>query len=411
MRVIRGACALSLLLGGCTAAQMSGTDAATQPHDDAAADLPAPIDVNQPIDIKTSDGVDATAGPDVNTPATDGSSTTPDHHPDAASPGGVAVFVAVGYDSKAASAPRVATSCDGTVWKNQTINLPGGSWTDPEPNGLRGLGFGGGRFVAVGGGTGVSNINTRRLYVSTDAVNWVHEDQSYECAGGSCNTSNVCTSCQFMGDAAWLDDGTANGVWVMGGGNADHRYSIDAGVSWKRLTTKGTVGQYRRMASAGGVGAATADSGVSIIHLAPGQTPPVTWVDQAMPKVTEPSLAVSNGTAVAVWWDTDCHVFTAGAWQNCTLPHAPTAITSVVFDGAFRIVGRDPPYVSTDGVTYTQTATTGGSDFRQVRFGGGIYVAPDAKRWSKDGVLWESMKSAPTFTITDVEVGYLAACP
>ncbi|MBC8131842.1 MAG: hypothetical protein H7X95_02590 [Deltaproteobacteria bacterium] len=215
-----------------------------------------------------------------------------------------------------------------------------------------------------------------------------------------------------MGDAAWLDDGSANGLWVMGGGNAQRRYSTDAATTWQRLPV-GTLAHYRRLASGGARAAATADMGLSFIQTAPGQTPPLTWTDHAIAGITEPSLAMgAGGVAVAVWWDTACHYFSGAAWRACTLARAPRAITSVVNDGtSFLVLGRDPPYVSTNGMTYTQSATTAGTDFRQVRFGGGIYVAPDIKQWSMDGIAWRAMTTPPTFTVTDVEVGTLGACP
>lgn len=396
-----GACGGSSASPGPDVSDAAG-DAVVDRGPSPGEDAPAPADAAADQSHPASDGgaPDTPAGADAKADA----STTP--------PGGVPVFVAVGYDMSAASAPRVATSCDGRVWKNQPIALPAGTWTDAETNGLRGLGWGGGRFVAVGGGTGEGSINTRRLYVSTDGVNWVHEDQSYECSSGSsCTAASICTSCQWMGDATWLDDGTALGLWVMAGGNGQRRYSTNGGVSWQKLST-GNVGQYRRLASEGAHGAATADRGLATIELAAGQNPPVAFTDAPITGITEPSVAVGRGTPVAVWWDTACYTFTLGSWRACTLPRTPTAITSVVFDGgSFWVLGRDPAYTSADGVTFTQPGSTAGSDFRQIRFGGGVYVEPGIRRWSTDAVRWQNMTTPPTFTVTDVEVGVLPSCP
>jgi hypothetical protein len=386
-------------------AEPDAGDAADAAVGSPADAMPPPADAKPPVN-------DAAVGPPDGATDKPVSMGQPDAAIDKPTSGGVQIFVAVGYDPTGLSLPRVATSCDGRVWKDQTIAQPPGTWPDAELNGLRGVGFGGGRFVAVGGGTGTT-MDTRRLYVSTDGVNWVHENQAAECntAGTNCNSSNICTKCQFMGDAGWLDDGSAAGVWFAAGGNAQRLYSTDGAQTWKHLPV-GSIGQYRRVASEGARAAATADSGLSLIQAAPGQTPPLTFTDQAFTQVTEPSLAFGAGTVVAAWPDTICKYFAAGTWTPCVLPHAPTTVTSIVHDGtSFWLLGRDPPYVSIDGITYTQSATTAGTDYRQVRFANGVFVAPSLKRWSANGIQWQTMTTPPTFAVVDVEVGTVGACP
>jgi hypothetical protein len=126
-------------------------------------------------------------------------------HPDAAEPdaafdagpSGTPVLVAVGYGN------RRTRTLDGVTWGDDQVVDPNGG---DDNNLLRGVGFGDGRFVAVGGG------GEGQSWVSDDGQTWHH---------------HVTALRAFVSDAVY-----GNGRWVAAGGNGLRLYSIDRGESW-----------------------------------------------------------------------------------------------------------------------------------------------------------------------------------
>ncbi|MBC8131566.1 MAG: hypothetical protein H7X95_01190, partial [Deltaproteobacteria bacterium] len=121
---LAGACGGSQTgTGDASSPQLDSTEVQPDPNGgrDAAGGLDSDPRVDADADADVMPPGDADAISDASQPNADLNPGAADSRPDlpAASDGapsaGVPVFVAVGYDPAAASAPRVATSCDGRV--------------------------------------------------------------------------------------------------------------------------------------------------------------------------------------------------------------------------------------------------------------------------------------------------------
>lgn len=145
-------------------------------------------------------GADSGVGPaDTGLTPTDSGAAMPDSGaalPDAGA-GQTPVVVAVGYGN------RRTSTFDGMSWGNDEVVDPNGG---DDNNLLRGVGYAGGRFVAVGGG------GQGQSWVSDDGRTWTH---------------HVTTLRAFVSDAVF-----GNGVWVAAGGNGLRLVSTDRGESW-----------------------------------------------------------------------------------------------------------------------------------------------------------------------------------
>jgi hypothetical protein len=335
----------------------------------------------EPSDAASSDG-DASGPPDAGT-----------------GPSGDPLFVSVGGED---NTPWLYTSCDGRSWTRRTIALPAGHPTGGEGSGLRGVGYGGGTFVVTGGGT-VGGQNVRLIGRSNDGVSWQWEE------GPSC------TDCQWMGGAAWLDDG-ATGIWIAGGGGGTRLYSRDVGRSWAQSSGPGGLAPYRRFRSAGARAVAAGQGVLSVVELAPaGASEPVVWHDSPGSPHESVFVAAGNGAFVAVWYDDGCRWLRTGStsWQTCSLPAGrDPVITSVVFgNGKFSILGHGAPIESTDGEHWTLASSGTGTDFRDVAFGDGTYVTSGS--YSSDARSWQTATRAAEHGYAQA-VGRLASgrsCP
>jgi hypothetical protein len=286
---------------------------------------------------------------------------------------GETLFVSVGG---ADNTPWLYTSCDGRAWTRRLLSLPAGHPSTGEGSGLRGVAYGAGKFVITGGGTGNGN-NVRLLASSVDGLNWQWEERA-----GPCN------DCQWMGGAAFLDDGK-DGLWIAGGGTGTRLYSRDGGRSWQESSTTG-IAPYRRFRSQGARAVGAGQGVLSVIELAPaGAVDPVVWRDSAQPIAHETAyIAAGNDTFVVVWYNDGCRFLREGTWRSCDLPdgHDPV-LTSVVFgDGKFSIIGRGAPLESSDGEHWTLVEDGTGTDFRDVTYAADSYVTPtlyssDARTW------------------------------
>lgn len=348
---------------------------------------------DEPGDATPGGTVDPTDG----SVPSDGEQTAPDAGVSAT---GDTLFVSVGGEE---NVPWLYTSCDGQNWLRRMLSLPTGHPTTGEGGGLRGVAYGGGTFVVTGGGA-TSAGNARLLGRSVDGVTWQWEQRPL-----------ACSDCQWMGGAAFLDDGK-QGVWIAAGGTGSRVFSTDGGRSWQASSTQGTS-PYRRFRSEGsravGVGAGL----LTIVDLAaPGASEPVTWRDSAQPIAHESAyIAAGNGVFVVVWYDDGCRYLRAGAtsFRPCILPSGrDPVLTSVVFGGGkFSIIGHGAPIESSDGEHWTLAEEGDGDDFRDVTYAADTYATPHA--YSSDAIHWEDA-DAPAEHATAIAAGRLGAgqsCP
>jgi hypothetical protein len=289
-------------------------------------------------------------------------------------------FVSVGGEG---NTPWLYTSCDGRTWTRRTIALPAGHPSGGEGSGLRGIGYGAGTFVITGGGT-VGAQNVRLLGRSRDGVSWQWEERQ----------AGACGDCQWLGGAAWLDDGNG-GVWIAGGGSGSRLYSKDGGRTWTESDARGRA-PYRRFRSDGARAVGAGQGVLTLVELTPASADePVIWHDSDGPPHESVFVAAGNGAFVAVWYDDGCRFLREGTtWRTCDLPAGrDPVITSVAFgNGKFSILGHGAPIESTDGEHWTLASSGTGTDFRDVAFGNGTYVTSGS--YSSDGRSWQNASSS-----------------
>jgi hypothetical protein len=218
---------------------------------------------------------------------------------------------------------------DGVRWTD-VMNEPPGDGGDHTPDLLRGVGYGDGKFVAVGGDANGMVMTT------TNGVDW---DEDLFPAGSD-----------WLGDVAYLD-----GIWVAVGGNGVVVRSTDDGVTWQenpdRLQWAG-----RSILAAEGVFLAAGDNG-SLAVSADG----LTW--------DESTDAAGLGFAIAHGQDT--FVGFASQWNG----------------GGFDTACVQSP----DAVTWSPCPVTSAS-FGAPAAGEGALVVPIDGGWadSTDGAAWQA---------------------
>lgn len=247
------------------------------------------------------------------------------------------MFVAVGYGG------RRMSSLDGATWSNDIVVDPNGG---DDNNLFRGLGYGDGVFVAVGGSS------SGQIFTSLDGANW---------------TPQIPAS-SWLGDVTFID-----GVFVAAGGNGARQRSSDGGVTW---TDEGPyfAGHFRGIASGNGV------------VVAAGHT-----------YNTDPFVGLTaRSTDAGATWETEQ---TGGP-----------AFGSIAFGaGVFVAVGADGCRRSSDGSAWADCGIAGGGLDRVV-FANGEFLVPDAAGYhrSADGAAW-SHQDAPSRGVQTFGLGFYVA--
>jgi hypothetical protein len=239
--------------------------------------------------------------------------------PDGALPG-TPILVAVGYGQ------RRAHSFDGVAWEMEEVTPDGGDDDDL----FRGLTFGGGRFVAVGGSTAALTA------ISTDGITWT--------PGGSAGA--------WLGDVAWNGE-----VHVAAGGNGLRVRSTDGGASWIDPAGYQAI-HYRSVAYGEGVV-------VAVGHTYEGGTVGVIattadGVDWDEPRRSGPPLgSIAYGAGVFVASGASGLVATSSdgvEWSDQTIGDGAAG---VIFTGAeFVLSGEAGIHTSPDGLDWTPVTAT-----------------------------------------------------
>lgn len=239
------------------------------------------------------------------------------------------IAVVVGYGT------RRAMSDDGMTWS---------AFVEVDPNGgddnnlLRGVGYGDGVFVAVGGGgEGLS-------MTSADGILWENENRTI----GS-----------FLSDTVWLAEG-----FVAAGGNGLRLRSEDHGATWGNEAGY-YAGHFRAIAAGGDVAVAVGHTygDVEDIGLWSTTADGVTWSGEQTGGAPFRAIAFGNGMFVAVGDEGRVSSSTDGqAWTDTDL--GGEAIRDVAFAAGEFVLAADSAYwTSTDGTTWTDV---GGGDARPI---------------------------------------------
>ncbi len=261
---------------------------------------------------------------------------TPEHCPsDAGSgaPAGTGLFVGGGGTDG-----RVTSTLDGETWADVTTNSLGPMAEGHTRNLIRGVGYGGGVFVAVGG------YDNSYVVTSCDGVNWRHDVLGTNVEG---DLDPELTA--FLSDVAYLDE-----VFVAAGGAGALLRSTDHGLSWSRVEPEWYEGHLRGIATGNGSFVATGhawegDVGSSIVSTDAGET-----------------------------------------WS--TIQETPGALGRVVFgNGSFVSIGAQRCVVSTDGEGWTECGLAISDNLSGVHFVGDEFFVQSngGQYWrSSDGTTW-----------------------
>jgi hypothetical protein len=265
------------------------------------------------------------------------------------------------------------STIDGVRWVD-LMNEPPADGNDHTPDLLRGVGYGDGKFVAVGGDANGMIMST------TDGTQWA-EDLYPEGDG-------------WLGDVAWLD-----GVWVAVGGNGLVVRSTDGGTQWSDVQP-GLSFPGRTILAAQGLLLAAGDGG----GLAVSDDLGLTWDETFDPSGLGFSIAHGLDTFVgfASQWngsgfDTACTVSAdASTWSAC--PVASSAFgRPAAGDGVIVVQVSGGYAVTTDGARWD---TVEGEFPEALVHGDGVWVGISyQRRWHAPSHAgpWESFEDVDGF--------------
>jgi hypothetical protein len=301
--------ALGLVAVGCTGAVSESAPDGARPDAARVGDAGSPHDAPG-TDAGDTPGIDAD-GPDAGTttPGVDAAIVDP------AIDGGMPValrFVAVGYGG------HRTVSLDGRTWEHHLVEDPAGG---DDPRLLRGVGYGGGLFVAVG----------NRVMTSVDGIDW---------------TTTIADTGSFLSDAVWSD-----GMWVVAGGNGLRMRSLDDARTFTDAAPFAS-GHFRSIAVGNGVF-------VAVGHTYGGAgfwsttRDGATWTDHTG-GASFSQVAFGAGVFVAVGDGGRVSVSTDGAsWDDSTL--GSSRLGDVAFANGELLVRSETAYwSSSDGREWTR---------------------------------------------------------
>jgi hypothetical protein len=287
---------------------------------------------------------------------------------------------------------RTGATADGVTWVDTTTTSHGPTVAGHTRNLIRGLGYGGGLFVAVGG------YDNSYISVSCDGTTWRQDvlGTNIEAARSELPAGFN----EFLSDVAYLD-----GAFVAAGGQGKRLRSADGGVSW--AVVGGTAGGLFRGIEAGnGLFVAAGENNMQMQSMTSvSDDGGLTWSTAAIgPFGALESLAFGNGVFVAVGQN-ECIFSDDGlAWTACE--HDPANALRVIFsNGTFYLAHGAGHLTSTDGETWEDHATALPQGFA---FGDGRYVGARSntmRGFTMDLMTWT--EAAAPGVLRDFNTGFV----
>ncbi len=359
------------LVGACadaSAGDEAGSDSSSgaPPATDPTLD-PGSTDGDTTLGSSASDG---SSGSD---PASSSSGAVDDSESTAEPPARDAIAVAVGYGT------RRVRSEDGLEWTDFVEVDPDGG---DDENLLRGIGYGDGIFLAVGGaGMGFSMR-------SFDGITW--QDENHDLGG-------------FVSDAAWIE-----GTFVAAGGNGLRVRSLDGGVTWQ---DEGPYysGHFRAIAAGNGVVVAVGHTyGDSNVGLVDTTVDGASWSGEQLVGAPYSGLGLAFGAGVFVTRDAEGAVrsSTDGQTWSAVVHQLEGGGAMLYADDRFVTAGNGAYWTSTDGETWEELVA---DDVRSpVGFVAGQWLTlgwPATIDASADLLAWQNVFAPGGSGLTDVAVG------
>jgi hypothetical protein len=262
-----------------------------------------------------------------------------------------------GKDAGPAEGTTLIVGVGSAAFRGRTSE--GASWTycnhvstgnDHSPDLLRGVGYGDGVFIAVGGD------QNGMVMRSLDGEHW-EEDVHPTSACPSEGYPNSCKN--WMGGVAY-----EAGVWLAGGGNGATMRSLDGGRTWEGLHHGFPEKPIRTMSAGGGRFIAGVDGGLLFVTKDNGDSWSMQSPWSSAPSNAALEAAYGNGTFVAygtseIASDRACFVSSdAGdTWQPCAASVKQNR--SFVHDGQQWVTPASGGYAtSADATTWTPHTTS-----------------------------------------------------
>lgn len=332
--------------GGATAGGAAGARSGTGGSAGTSADPGSLVDDDR--GEPTDDAVtrDAGTASDARTNTETDAATAP--------PPGSLLYVAVGWGG------RRTSSVDGRAWQHEQAEAhPGGD----DNNLLRGVGYGNGLFVAVGGGPNI------RMLVTRDGRTWTKP--SYpggQWLGGVAYGNGVWVAVGGLGRRMVSSDGM---TWRDAGGTGSHLRAVAFangrfvaagsgmctstvdGQTWTRATSCGSGAE--RVAGGGGRWVVVPYSGRAVATSGDGQT----WTVGTLPRDSRNGITFAAGRFLVA---TSGGVLTSsdgGAWEF----QATTSLGTLAWDGFTKILGAQDGTlkISSDGIAWMNGTPSGNS--------------------------------------------------
>jgi hypothetical protein len=273
---------------------------------------------------------------------------------------------------------RRVSSRNGMDWEYFDELVPDGG---DDNNLFRGLTFGGGRFVAVGGSS------TSISLVSADGQTWEAEDRGQDA---------------WMGGVAWLD-----GEFVVAGGNGLRVHSEDLGETWLDPVGYQAI-HYRDVVSGEGVVVAVGhtyneDPDVGIIAITrDGRS----WEEVGRSGDNFGNVAYGNGVFVAAGNNGRVSTSEDGTdWQDAVVGSGGNGV--VFANAQFVLSSSGQVYVSPDGAAWVAVEGASASVAGYIE---GLYLGldwPARIRASEDMVNWNVVFEPEGSGFTRIVTGYL----
>lgn len=284
-----------------------------------------------------------------------------------------AIAVAVGYGT------RRVRSENGLNWSDFVEVDPAGG---DDNNLLRGVGYGAGTFIAVGGAT------TSLVLRSPDGIQWETIDAGLQA---------------FLSDVVWQDD-----VFVAAGGNGQRAVSSDNGATWS-ATDEFYPGHFRGLAAGNGVFVAAGHTyGDDMIGMWSVSSDGLSWGAETTggAPIQDGGLAFGAGTFVvrdsagALTTSSD-----GGSWAPAADQFSGPG-SLIYADGSFFTSDASGVWESSDGSSWTMVGPSNGRALHSWIDGQFLSLGwPLSVSASPDLALWVTVFSGEGSGLTDIAVG------